>query len=308
MRQESSSASLWVVIVNWNGGDLSAEALRHVEAGTRRPEGVVLVDNGSRDDSVALAQAVRPDLRLIRNDENRGFAAAANQGMRLAIEEGAANLFLLNPDSRVEADCLAALEAATERHPRGGLFGGKIYFEGEGRRLWCAGVKVGFHANLQKLRGFGEVDEGRFDTEEIVPALTGCGLLIRRSMLDRIGFFDERFFVYVEDLDLCLRAADRGWSSVYVPGARLHHQAGAATGGGYGAWRKEQLAYNLVALVRKRQSYGLCFALLVIDFMPWPLLFLVNLFRGRGRATLAKGRGLLRGLYGFAAPSPPNPS
>lgn len=299
--------ALWIVIVNWNGGALTRDALASAEAGRRLPDGVVIVDNGSADDSVDLALTVRPDAEVVRNDENRGFAAAANQGMRRARERGAEHLFLLNPDARLEEDTLDQLTGALERHPRGGLFAGKILFEGTSSppRIWCAGVDVGFHPNLQDLRGFGDEDRGQFDREEVVPALTGCGLLIRGDVLAEIGDFDEDFFVYVEDLDLSLRAAAAGWSAVYVPDARMHHQAGAATGGGYGAWRKEQLAFNLVRFLKKRGSVRLWWSWLVLDVLSWPFLLVVNLVRGRGGATLAKGRGMIRGLFGLSAPQAP---
>ncbi|MEZ6194177.1 MAG: glycosyltransferase family 2 protein [Planctomycetota bacterium] len=302
----TAAPSLWLVMVNWNGGAMTRDALAAVGAGSRRPDGVIVVDNGSTDDSLALAGGGSPVPEIIRNPDNRGFAAAANQGIARALERGADLVFLLNNDARCEPETLARLEEASRRRPAAGLLAPKILREGEGPpRLWCAGVSVGFHPNLQDLRGFERPDDGRYDREEEVDALTGCGLLVRREVFEAIGLFDERFFVYVEDLDLSLRARDAGFACLHVPGAVLHHRAGASTGGGYGAWRKEMLAYNVVLLLRKRREVRLWAAFVVLDLLLWPALLVAGVVRGRARAVRAKGRGMLRALFGGARPAAP---
>ncbi len=298
---------LALVEVNWNGGDLTRRSLASAAASRRRPDAIYLVDNGSVDDSLdGLEEAVDGiPLHVFRNDSNLGFARAVNRGIRAAIADGADAVFLLNNDALLGEGTLGALLEAALRHPDGGLFAPKIL--APDGRIWCAGMDVGFHANLQKLRGLGRPDRGQFDREEPVDALTGCGLLIRREVFEEVGDFDEDFFVYVEDLDFCLRARSAGFLCVHVPGSCMIHAASSSTGGGYGAWRKHMLAYNLVTLLKKRGTPSLWGAFLLVELAGWPLLLLSSFFRNRTPAVLAKGRGMWRALLGGQPDPPPAP-
>ncbi len=296
--------TLALVEVNWNGGDLTRRSLASVASGRCRPDAIYLVDNGSVDDSLEGVEKAADGIpvRIFRNDANLGFAKAVNRGIRAALADGADAVFLLNNDALLNEDTLAVLLEAVPRHPRGGLFAPKI-LSPEGR-LWCAGMDVGLHPNLQKLRGLGRPDAGQFDREEPVDALTGCGLLIRREVFEEVGDFDEDFFVYVEDLDFCLRARSAGFLCVHVPGSCMIHAASSSTGGGYGAWRKHMLAYNLVTLLKKRGTPSLWGAFVLVELAGWPLLLVSSFFRGRTRAVLAKGRGMWRAFLG-GEPDPP---
>ncbi len=291
------------VLVNWNGGELTRGCLEHLPG--KGFGDVVVVDNGSTDGSVATVAAfiAAHEGELVRNPDNRGFARAANQGMRLALERGADLVFLLNNDARMDEGTLPALLEAARRRPEAGLLAGKI-LDGRGEKLWCAGVDLGFHHNLQHMRGHGRPDRGEFDREEEVDALTGCGLLIRRALIEEIGYLDEALFVYVEDIDYALRARDAGWKVLYVPTAVMTHDASSASGGGYNAWRKYMVAYDLVLVVKKRRSARLWCAFVLIELLGWPLLLAVAILRGRVHAAWAKGRGMWRALIGRPARPP----
>ena len=284
------------IIVNFNGGSLTAACLDSLARSTHQPERIYLVDNASTDGSLdALRRRPEHQLEFIVNEDNLGFARACNQGMERALEEGFDFVFLLNNDARLEPEALARLLDAAHRHPKAGLLSGKIYL-GDGPVLWSAGMDVGFHPNLQRLRGFGVRDCGQFDKEETVAALTGCALLMRTSFLRSVGLFDEEFFVYVEDLELSLRAKDAGWTCLHVPGARFHHDAGSTSGQGYSPWRKYMLAYNLVLFLRKRRSFSLWLAFWLFDVLCWPGVFILAILKGRQKGALAKGRGFLDAL------------
>ncbi|MCB9832221.1 MAG: glycosyltransferase family 2 protein [Planctomycetes bacterium] len=291
------------VIVNWNGGALTSACLEHLP-GLGFAD-LVLVDNGSTDGSAEAAEAILAGraAEILRNPDNRGFARAANQGMVRALERGADFVFLLNNDARMEPRTLPALLEAAARRPRAGLLAGKI-LDGGGTRIWCAGVDLGFHHNLQRMRGFGRPDDGSFEREEEVDALTGCGLLVRRELIEAIGTFDESLFVYVEDVDYALRARDAGFACLYVPGARMTHEASSASGGGYNAWRKYMVAYDLVLVLKKRRDLRLWTAFVLIELLGWPLLMLAAILRGRRRAAVAKLRGMVHALLGREARPP----
>ncbi|MCB1282309.1 MAG: hypothetical protein KDB18_12385, partial [Salinibacterium sp.] len=116
------------------------------------------------------------------------------------------------------------------------------------------------------------------------------------ALIARVGAFDEAYFVYLEDIDLCLRARAAERACRYVPSAVMVHDASASSGGGYGAWRKHMVAYNLVLLLRRRGTPKLWMAFWVLEVLAWPLLFVSAAFRGRTRAALAKARGTWKAL------------
>ena len=295
------------VIVNWNGGDLLLWCLASLSASEFAVTSVVLVDNASSDGSTERGVARCGDLgiavEVISNPENRGFAVACNQGMRRALEAGADFVFLLNNDASVRPDTIRRLVDAADRNPDAGLLAGKIIFPSaktesqSSPRIWCAGVDVGFFPNIQRLRGRGECDRsGRYADERPVDALTGCGLLIRREVLERVGLFDEDYFVYVEDLDLSTRTRRAGFTCLYVPDAVMEHRASSSTGGGYAAWRKYMVAYGVVLYLRKLGTLRLWTAFLLIDMLGWPVLFVLSVFTSRRRGVLAKGCGMIDAL------------
>ncbi|MEE9394037.1 MAG: glycosyltransferase family 2 protein [Planctomycetota bacterium] len=298
-----ASSKIAVLIVNWNGGDLTLDAIVAVGESRLLPAEIIVVDNGSTDGSLDRVRREHPGCHLIENQENLGFGTACNQGFELANSLAVDFVFLLNNDARLEPETLGELVKAAMRHESAGLFAGKILYP-DGR-LWCAGVDIGFFPNLQNLRGFGQKDRGQFDSEEVVDALTGCGLLIRSSLLKVLNGFDEQFFVYVEDIDLCARAHAAGFSAVYAPRARMTHLAGASSGGGYGAWRKRILAYNVVSYLKKHGSWRLWTSFALLDVLSWPFLLLLGGLRGRGPAVWAKGQGMFAGLLGLKSPGPP---
>lgn len=296
----ADSVSVHVVVVNWNGRDDTLACLARLER-TKTPELVVhVVDNGSSDDSVARIRAAHPAARLQAFAENRGFAAAANAGIRAALEAGAGHVFLLNNDARVEPDTLALLAEAAARRPECGLYGGKIYLDRGANVLWCCGVKLGGYFNLGRLRGHGRPDRGEYDREEEVDSLTGCGLFVRREVFERVGLLDEAFWVYVEDADFCVRAREAGFACLYVPRATMEHPGAGSTGGGYSPARKYLTAYGSALFVKKHGAryprLGLGF--FALDVLSLPLLMAKGLVDGTARSAWAKTRGILDGLRG----------
>ena len=123
-------------------------------------------------------------------------------------------------------------------------------------------------------------------------------------VLERVGCFDTDYFVYVEDVDLSTRATRAGMACVYVPGAVMIHDASSSTGGGYGAWRKYMVAYNVVLYLKKNGTAALWAAFLLIEVLAWPVLLVTAIPRGRGRAALAKARGTFGGLLGLSVRKP----
>lgn len=290
-----------VVVVNWNGAAETLACLASLRAAAPPPGRVHLVDNGSTDGSWERLEAEAGDARLHRNAENRGFAGGANVGIRAALAEGAGAVLLLNNDARVAPDAILRLVEAAARRPDAGLFGPKIFRDRAAGRLWCCGVRFRFGPNLATLRGFDEPDAGRYDREEVVESLTGCGLLVRREVFERVGELDEGYFAYVEDADFCARAAAAGFRGVYVPSAVMEHPGGGSSGGGYSPGRKYLTAHGAARFLRRHGTLARLASFATWDVLLWPLLFVSAALRGEAAAAWAKGRGTWDGLLGRPA-------
>lgn len=216
-----------VVIVNWNGASDLEECLASLRAQTlAEPVEVVVVDNASADDSLAVLERQRPPLRVIRNAVNRGFAAGCNQGIAASRGEFVA---LLNADAVVEPAWLDELVARIRTDAGIGACASRIHSYDQ-RSVFDNAGHVLHGDGLTRGRGRLEPDRGQFDAVEEVFCFSGCAALLRREMLDDVGTFDESFFAYCEDADLGFRARLRGWSCVYVPSAVVFHKYSRSTG------------------------------------------------------------------------------
>ena len=215
-----------VVIPNWNGARLLPACLDALAAQTHVPLEVILVDGASTDDSVALVRARYPWVRLLELPRNRGFAGNANAGIRAAR---GAIIALLNNDAEAEPGWLAALVTGFDA-PDVGACTSKILLY-DCRDVLNAAGDVYYRDGTPGNRGAWEVDRGQYDAEHEVFGASGCACAYRRAMLEDVGLFDERLWMYCEDVDLSFRAHLRGWRCRYVPTARVYHRL-SATGGG----------------------------------------------------------------------------
>jgi GT2 family glycosyltransferase len=194
----------------------------------------------------------RVPLRLVRNQENRGFCAANNQGFALALGDYIA---LLNNDAEAGPTWLQALKEAADADSGIGMVASKILVWEDPRRIDKCGHLI-YPDGQNRGRGTGQLDEGQFDQVEEALWPDGCAALYRRRMLEEIGGFDEDFFAYADDAELGLRARIAGWKCVYTPHAVVRHHRGATLGLG-SARRLELIERNRVLLVVKLFPLGL---------------------------------------------------
>ncbi len=224
------AATTWAVIVTWNSDDCLPEALRLLGAARPAP-GVVVVDNASTDRTVARLRQEFPAATVLANPDNRGFAAATNQGVRQALQAGAARILLLNPDARLAPPDLARLETALDAEPRLGLLAPALR-EANGRpQPFAFGDDPTLGVLLRRgarrlLRRAPSQDWG--STTVLHPDwITGACLLARREVFEQGFWLDERFFLYFEDNDWCLRVRrDGGWRIGRLPDAQAVHLGG----------------------------------------------------------------------------------
>jgi GT2 family glycosyltransferase len=216
-----------VVIPNWNGESLLITCLNSLRRQSLRDFETVLVDNASTDDSVKLVKRSFPEVRVITMEENRGFSAAVNAGIRASSAHYVA---LLNNDTEADPGWLEALSRSAERHSEAGLFASKLVDFRDRRVLDGAGDTLRLSGLPYRL-GHGERDHGQFDAPNYVFGASGAAALYRREMLVELELFDEDFVSYCEDVDLSFRAQLAGYRCFYVPDAVVYHMGSASTGG-----------------------------------------------------------------------------
>lgn len=222
---QTTRSRVVVVVVNWNGASHLRECIDSLLAQTISAE-IVVVDNRSTDGSSAILDGYGDAIVTIRNPDNRGFAAACNQGILAGSGELVA---LLNNDAVADPSWLEEMIRAADRHPRAGLVACKVLGWPDSSRFDTAGHVV-YADGLTRGRGRLEPDRGQFDAEEEVFGPSGAAALLRRTMLDEVGLFDETFFAYCEDADLAFRARHAGWTCIYAPAAAARHRFSGSTG------------------------------------------------------------------------------
>lgn len=217
----TEAAPVPVIIVNYNSSDWTIKCLRSLALIEQPPVAPIVVDDASSDGSVEEIRACCPGVRVLIAPANRGFGAANNTGIQAALRENPAYVWLLNNDTEVDADCLKLLLTKADRDPSLGVVGAMVYDLMDKERVQVAGggyvskrlALTGHHRSANKPLGF----------------ITGVSMLIRREVLRATGGFDERFFLYLEDVDLSVRVAAEGWRLALEPSARVWHQGGATT-------------------------------------------------------------------------------
>ncbi len=212
-----------VIIPNYNGERFLGGCLDSLESQTRRPHKTIVVDNGSSDRSLDMARGhpVRPE--VISLDENKGFACAANAGLRAADTEAVA---LLNNDAVTHELFIQEGLRAMELHPLVSMFACLMLDYERRDRVDSAGNEYG-RDGRPRPRGRGLPARGFMNKAEVMCPCAGAAFF-RRGLFDEVGLFEEGFFSYLEDIDLGLRARSRGHVCMFVPGSKVYH-VGAGT-------------------------------------------------------------------------------
>ena len=210
-----------VIVVNYNGKHFLKRCLESLTAQTypKDRREVILVDNGSSDGSAEYVASNFPWVRIVRASTNWGFAKGNNIGLQYARGDLIA---LLNNDAVAEPAWLSAMTRGLQRDPAIGGVTSKILFLRQPGVINSAGLDL-YRDGRGGDRGFRQPDHGQFDEPTEVFGACGASMLVRRAMIDDVGFFDESFGMYYEDLDLAWRGRLRGWRFHYTPDAIVHH-------------------------------------------------------------------------------------
>lgn len=260
---------VFIIILNWNRPDDTIECLKSLEGLLIKnfQLNVVIVDNGSGDDSVKRFRKIKTDkykIDIIEKDKNLGFAIGNNVGIQYAIEKGADYLLLLNNDTIVEKNLIVEFLNATGRYKTVGIFTPKIYFargfefherykdKDLGHIIWSAGGSIDWNNVYATNRGVDSVDNWEFNKDTATDFATGAAMFVRSDVIKKYGGFDERYFMYFEDVDLCQRYKNNNGKIIFVNKAVLWHKVAQSSGIGSGL--------NDYYLTRNRLLFGMGYA------------------------------------------------
>lgn len=219
-----------VVVLNWRFAKDTIECVQSLQTILYRRFEIVIVDNASADGSAAVLRAAFPEMTVIENSENLGYAGGNNVGIRYALERGADYVLLLNNDTVVSPTLLQDLVAAAESDRGIGIVGPKIYDYHDPTTIWFTGAMIDWWTGASPHIGLGERDHGQYNQRVAVDRLTGCAMMVRRDVFERVGLFDPEYFLYYEDVDFCVRAAKAGYQLYCIQTTKVWHKVSSSTG------------------------------------------------------------------------------
>jgi len=219
-----------VILVNYNGAADTAECLMSLLACPEAPF-VVVVDNTPDDPELEGQISFYPLLKLIRAEENLGFGRGNNLGIDWALKHVRCEfIFVLNNDTTIRPDCIQRLEAAMDDHPEAGVIASRIVLSENPDVLWYGGGEVDWKRGGGKVPGFGgSSEDGEALRSRWVTFASGCAMFFRSEVLRTVGGFDERYFMYEEDVELSFRVQEAGWRIWYESSAVVEHRVHGST-------------------------------------------------------------------------------
>ena len=221
-----------VVVLNWNGREDTLTCLNSLAELTYPNFNVVVVDNGSTDDSLARLHAYTPPytLTLIEAGRNLGYAGGNNVGVRRALANGTDFVLILNNDTTVAPDLLDRLLEAAQRNPSAGVFGARVLYASDPGRIWFDGAQWNRHTLRLEWPGQGALANSLGSEVHETDYVCGAALFFRAEVARQIGLLDESFFLVWEEVDWCFRARKAGWLNLVVPAAKVWHKIGVSFG------------------------------------------------------------------------------
>jgi len=244
-----------ILILNWNGKHLLKPCLDSVTSIDYPNYSVMVIDNGSVDDSVKIVNKYFPEVDIIELKDNYGFAGGYNQCFTQLKDNNSEFVLLLNNDTEVDSNILSSFIQAKDKYGDNNLYGGKIFYKKNPRIIWYAGGNVNLKYFKISHRGIRQTDSAEYSKPMQTDYITGCCLFTSMEIINQLNGFDELFNMYGEDVDLCLRAKDAGLFCYYWPDAKLWHHVSASLGGAFSLKKINKKITSNWRLLKKHHNH-----------------------------------------------------
>jgi GT2 family glycosyltransferase len=287
----NSTPRVTCIVLNWNGWQDTINCVAALKRSTYADLTILIVDNGSTNDSIVRIRDVYPEILLIESGKNRGFAGGNNLGIRYALTRGADYIWLLNNDTQPDANALTALVSKALSDRRIGAVASICYYADDPSRVEAWG---GARVNL--WLGYGRNSTTQ-RPDDWFDSLNGTSMLVSRLAMQHAGLLDEGFFLYWEDTEFCLRLRKNGWRIAAAPDSRVLHKVNASTGG------------NRIVLDRYQTASGLRLLKLhsPVPRLASPLFMTVRFVRRLLRLQFARCRSVWEGMQDYRSMLPISP-
>ncbi|MDM8532215.1 glycosyltransferase family 2 protein [Anaerolineales bacterium HSG25] len=214
-----------IILVNWNGITDTLACLASLEQLDYPNYQTIVIDNGSKDNSVKQIRTHYPEVTLFETGENLGFVGGNNIAMQHPLVAKTDYVLLLNNDTEVAPDFLSLLVEVAQSDKKIGIVGPTIYYFDEPETIWSAGGGIDWNKGMTHMVNLNELDEGQLgDTPRSMDFVTGCALLIKRLVIKEVGLLDPRFFAYYEEAEWCVRTTRAGFKILHVPSSKIWHK------------------------------------------------------------------------------------
>jgi len=218
---KNKQSKVSIIVITWNGIRHISDCLKSIQKSTYLNYEIIVVDNGSKDGTPELISKEFSQVKLIREKKNLGFTGGNNIGIKQSRGE---IIFLLNDDTKIHPRLIETLVRELESSSKIGIVGPKIYFMGEPDKIWFAGGKINWARGESSHLGRNLTDkELNNDSKKEVDFITGCALMIKKEVIDKIGLLDNKFFAFYEDADWCQKAKKAGYKVIYTPFGGVWH-------------------------------------------------------------------------------------
>jgi hypothetical protein len=285
-----------IVILNWNGKKDTLECLGSLKKINYPNYQIILVDNGSKDDSVKEIKKNFPNVKIIQNKQNLGFAEGSNVGIKYALKNKADYVLLLNNDTVVDKRFLSEMMKAAESNEKIGIVCPKVYFYSKPRILQYAGLKFNFNKGKSNLIGYNEKDFRQFDKIQEADFCGGTCMLVKKGVFEKIGFFDKTYFAYFEDNNFGFRARKAGYKIIFCNKAKIWHKISASTGGQSNPFKEHYMNRNRIIFMKKYSTKWQFSKFLAYLFFESLIDSLIFIKKGKFDMLNAKIKGFYEGL------------
>lgn len=284
-----------IIIINWRQPHVTVECIQSLQRMDYSNKDFLIIDNGSGDNSTEIFQEKFPHIPILELPNNLGFAKGANLGLNYAIQKSYPYALLINNDAFPKIDMLSKLYTSIESDIA--LLSPKIFYEAEPNRIWFAGGQR--HSALLELRGRGqkELDSHKWNYSRDVDYLLGTCLLVNLSLVSQLNFFDDRYFMYYEDLDLSLRCQLAGFRLRIVSDAHLFHRVSVSLGGENSPSKNYMIAKSSIIFFHTHAAHGIKYAILLYRTFSALKRVLILFIQGNQKAASAYLSGLQDGWH-----------
>ena len=282
-----------VVVVAWNNYSDTHECLESILAQKQVKTNIFLVDNGSKVEPLDRLAIEFPQINFLRSESNLGFSAGTNFGLREALRTAAEFILMVNNDTRADENMLHELLKAIKQK-QVGLTAPLICFYDTPGEVWSSGGEIN---NLFMMPLDSHNQQTKISTPTERTFLSGCCYLLKKEMLNQVGLFDERFFLYFEDLDFCVRLMEAEWKMMVIPEAKLLHKVSKSSGGSLSESERFNYARSSGIYFRKYLNLVNTIPIILFRIGSAFLTTLRLLVQGKTKALKSYWGGLLNGWF-----------